>query len=125
MAKNVEFTYDIYIGAPVAKVWKGIVDGEMTKHYVYGTRLQSKLKKGAPYAYVGDGEFKVVDGEIVEIEPEKRLVMSWQAHWDDSVAKDRPSRVSYSSPLPDHRPLGFTSFTMTSMARSQPTRDRR
>ena len=78
MAKNVEFTYDIYVGAPVAKVWKGIVDGEMTKHYVYGTRLQSKLKKGAPYAYVGDGEFKVVDGEIVEIEPEKRLVMSYE-----------------------------------------------
>lgn len=53
----------------------------MTKHYVYGTRLESKLKKGAPYAYVGDGDFKVVDGEILEIEPEKRLVMSWKAHW--------------------------------------------
>src|ERR1700732_85735 len=23
MAKNLEFTYDVYIGAPVAKVWKG------------------------------------------------------------------------------------------------------
>lgn len=95
MSKNVEFTYDIYIGAPVAKVWKGLVDGEMTKQYVYSTRLESKLKKGTPYAYVGDGDFKVVDGEILEIEPEKRLVMSWKAHWDDSVAKDRPSRVSY------------------------------
>jgi uncharacterized protein YndB with AHSA1/START domain len=69
MAKNVEFTYDIYIAAPVAKVWKGIVDGEMTKHYVYGTRLQSKLKKGAPYAYVGDGEFKVVDGRSSRLSP--------------------------------------------------------
>jgi uncharacterized protein YndB with AHSA1/START domain len=67
----------------------------MTKHYVYGTRLESKLKKGASYAYVGNGNFKVVDGEILEIEPQKRLVMSWKAHWDDSVAKDRPSRVSY------------------------------
>lgn len=95
MPKNVEFTYEIYIGAPVAKVWKGIVDGEMTKHYLYGTRLESKLTKGAPYAYLGDGGFKVVDGEILEIEPEKRLVMSWKAHWDDSVEKDRPSRVSY------------------------------
>ena len=44
---------------------------------------------------VGDGDFKVVDGEILDIEPEKRLVMSWKAHWDDSVAKDRPSRVRY------------------------------
>jgi uncharacterized protein YndB with AHSA1/START domain len=95
MAKNLEYTYDIYIGAPVAKVWKGLVDAEMTKHYVYGTRLESKLKKGAPYAYVGDGDFKVVDGEIVEVEAEKRLVMTWRAHWDEKVASDRASRVSY------------------------------
>jgi len=95
VAKNVEFTYDIYIGAPMDKVWKGIIDGEMTRHYVYGTRLETELKKGATYAYVGDGGFRVVDGEILEIEPEKRLVMSWKAHWDDAVAKDRPSRVSY------------------------------
>jgi uncharacterized protein YndB with AHSA1/START domain len=95
MAKNLAITYDIYIGVPAAKVWNGIVDREMTRHYVYGTRLESKLKKGAPYAYVGDGDFKVVDGEILEIDPEARLVMSWKAHWDDSVAKDRPSRVSY------------------------------
>jgi uncharacterized protein YndB with AHSA1/START domain len=95
MTRKLEYTYDIYIGAPLGKVWKGIVDGEMTKHYVYGTRLESKLKKGAPYAYVGDGDFKVVDGEILEVEPEKRLVMTWRAHWDDSVAGDRASRVSY------------------------------
>jgi uncharacterized protein YndB with AHSA1/START domain len=95
MTNKLEYTYDIYIGAPLGKVWKGLVDGEMTKHYVYGTRLESKLKKGAPYAYVGDGDFKVVDGEILEVEPEKRLVMTWRAHWDESVAKDRASRVSY------------------------------
>ena len=92
---NLCITYDIYIGASAGKVWKGLVDGEMTRHYVYGTRLDSKLKKGAHYAYLADGDFKVVDGEILEIEPEKRLVMSWKAHWDDAVAKDRPSRVSY------------------------------
>jgi uncharacterized protein YndB with AHSA1/START domain len=69
-------------------------DGEVTRHYVYGTRLESKLKKGAPYAYVGDGNFKVVDGEILEIEPEKRLVMSWRAHWDDSVGRLHPHRAS-------------------------------
>jgi uncharacterized protein YndB with AHSA1/START domain len=80
---------------PASKVWQGIVDGDMTKHYVYGTRLASDLKKGTPYAYLGAGDFKVVDGEILEIEPEKRLVMSWRAHWDASVEQDRPSRVTY------------------------------
>jgi uncharacterized protein YndB with AHSA1/START domain len=95
MSKQLSYSYDIYIGAHVSKVWNGLVDGDMTRQYVYGTRLESKLKKGAPYAYVGDGAFKVVDGEILEIEPERRLAMTWSAHWDDSVAKDRPSRVTY------------------------------
>lgn len=36
-----------------------------------------------------------VDGEILDIEPTKRLVMSWNAHWDESAAKDRASRVTY------------------------------
>lgn len=95
MAKEIAYDYVIYIGAPADKVWKGIVDGEMTKHYVYGTRLESTLKKGSPYAYVGDGGFKAVNGEILAIEPGKLLVMTWKAHWDDSVANDRPSRVTY------------------------------
>ena len=95
MAEKLAYTYDIYIGAPAAAVWRGIVDGEMTKHYAYGTRLDTTLKKGAPYAFVGDGGFKLVDGEILEVEPDKRLVISWSAHWDDAVAKDRPSRVIY------------------------------
>jgi uncharacterized protein YndB with AHSA1/START domain len=61
----------------------------------YGARLETKLKKGASYAYVGDGGFKVVDGEILDVDPEKKLVMSWSAHWDASVSKDPPSRVAY------------------------------
>ena len=77
---------------------KGIVDGEMTKHYVYGTRLESKLKKGAPFAYVGEGGFRVVDGEILEIEPDKRLVMSWNAHWDVHVRTFRRRAIDYQAP---------------------------
>jgi uncharacterized protein YndB with AHSA1/START domain len=95
MAKKLEYTYDIYIAAPVDKVWKGLVDGDLTKHYVWGTRFESKLKKGSPYAYVGDGDFKVVDGEVVDVDPEKRLVITWSAHWDEKVGRDRASRVAY------------------------------
>jgi uncharacterized protein YndB with AHSA1/START domain len=67
----------------------------MTRQYVYGTRLESKLKKGAPYAYLGDGDFKMVDGEILDVEPERRLVMTWNAHWDEASGKDKASRVAY------------------------------
>ena len=96
MGKNAAaFAYEIHIGAPVAKVWKGLVDGDFTKEYVYGTRFESNLKKGADYAYLGDGGFRVVDGEILDVEDEKRLVMSWKAHYDEAAERDAPSRVAF------------------------------
>jgi hypothetical protein len=63
MSNKLAYTYEIYIGAPVDRVWTGLIDGDITKKYVYGTRFDGKLKKGARYAYVGDGDFKVVDGD--------------------------------------------------------------
>jgi uncharacterized protein YndB with AHSA1/START domain len=90
-----QFSYEIYIAAPAARVWNALVDGEMTRKYVYGTRLRSSLKRGSRYAYLGEGDFEAVTGEILEVEPERRLVMSWEAHWDADVSKDRASRVSY------------------------------
>jgi uncharacterized protein YndB with AHSA1/START domain len=95
MSKKLEYAYDIYIAVPPGKVWKGLVDGDLTRQYVYGTRFEGKLNKGAAYAFVGDGDFKVADGQILEIEPERRLVMTWSAHWDEESAKDRASRVTY------------------------------
>lgn len=93
--KPLEYTYEIYINAPCAKVWTGLVDGDLTRRYVYGTRFESTLQKGAPYAFVGDDDFKAVDGEVIDVQPARRLVITWSAHWDELVSKDRASRVTY------------------------------
>src|SRR4051812_30940687 len=94
-SRKPSYSYEIYIGVPASKVWRGLIDGELTKHYVYGTRFAGALEKGAPYAYMADGDFKVVDGKILDVEPEKKLAMTWSAHWDEPSGKDRPSRVTY------------------------------
>ncbi len=89
------FGYDIFIGVPPEKVWNSLIDSELTPQYVYGTRFEGKLTKGAPYAYVGEGNFKAVDGQILDVQPGKRLAMTWSAHWDDATNADRPSRVTW------------------------------
>jgi hypothetical protein len=48
MNEKLSYAYDTYIGAAVSEIWQGIADGEMTKHYVYGIRLESALKKALP-----------------------------------------------------------------------------
>jgi hypothetical protein len=53
------------------------------------------VQKGAPISCFGDREFNIVDGEIVEVKPQERLVTTFQAHWDEKVSKDKPSRVAW------------------------------
>jgi len=87
--------YDIYIAAPVNKVWQALTDGSVTKQYFYGCSVRSTCKKGAPISYLGDGEFNMLDGEVLEVKPEKRLVTTFQALWADNVGKDKPWRVVF------------------------------
>ena len=123
------FDYEIHIGAPVARVWHALADGEMTPHYAFGTRFEGRLVKGAPYAFIADGAFRAVDGEILDLQPERRLVMSWRAHWDPAVEHDPPSRVTYelesTSPLTTrlrltHDQFACDSATHTGSAASWP-----
>jgi uncharacterized protein YndB with AHSA1/START domain len=93
--EQIQYSYELYIAAPVATVWRGLVEPQFTKQYVYGTRFESELAKGAPYAFLGDGDFKVVEGTVLDISPEKTLALTWSAHWDEAAAKDRASRVRY------------------------------
>lgn len=41
-------------------------------------------------AHLGDGDFKMLEGKILEIEPDKRLVATFDPQWDEEVAKDPP-----------------------------------
>jgi uncharacterized protein YndB with AHSA1/START domain len=93
--EQLKYEYQIYIAVPIEHVWKGLTDGDFTKQYVYGTRMQSTLQKGSPYAFVGDGDFKVVDGQILDAKPNSRLSFTWRAHWDQHVSSDPESRVTY------------------------------
>ena len=87
--------YEVYISAPPKKVWQALTDGLATKQYFYGCSVESTFKKGARISYLGDGEFNMVDGEVLDVKPEKHLVTTFQAHWDEKVSKDKPSRVSW------------------------------
>ena len=92
---KLRYDYEIYIGASPAKVWRALADGDMTQHYAFGTRFRGDLAKGAPYVFLGPESSTAVDGEILDVLPQKRLVLSWSAHWDAAVDQDPPSRVTY------------------------------
>lgn len=67
----------IEIGAPASKVWDFLTKPELTKLYMFGCETVSDWKKGSPLLWKGqqDGkEIIFVKGEIVDIQPGKKLV---------------------------------------------------
>ena len=87
--------YEIYIRATPDEVWRAITDPDLTERYYYRTRVASDWQVGSRYLYTGpDGSEQLV-GEVLEIEPPRRLVTTFNAVWDEEVRADPPSRLTW------------------------------
>jgi uncharacterized protein YndB with AHSA1/START domain len=83
-------TAEVEIDASRARVWAALTDPEQIEQYMFGSRVVTDWKLGSPIVWKGEYEGKHYEdrGEIVEIEPERRLKMT---HFSPlSGQEDRP-----------------------------------
>ena len=71
-------TAKIEIDASPAEVWAALTDPEQIKEYMFGSQVVTDWKQGSPIVWKGEYEGKKYEdkGEILEIEPERRLKMT-------------------------------------------------
>ena len=87
--------YQTFIRASAEQVWAAITDPEFTRRYFHRTAFESTLQPGSGYRMVlPDGEDAVV-GTIEEVEPPRRLVMTWRTLYDADAAMEPPSRLEW------------------------------
>ncbi len=98
--------YEIYIRATPERLWQALVDGELTRRYYFGCRVESDWTPGSPYRLVDDAGAALVTGENVEIDPPRRLVQTFGAPWAPEVGRDSPSTVTW-----EIEPVGDTGKT--------------
>jgi uncharacterized protein YndB with AHSA1/START domain/DNA-binding transcriptional ArsR family regulator len=87
--------YEIFIRASAERVWQGITDGNLTRQYYYGSEVRSDLAVGSAFNYVDHDGGPMIDGQVLEADPPRRLVTTFAAVWDPATVNDRPSRVTY------------------------------
>lgn len=88
-----EFVYVIYIEAPAQKVWEALTQGEHTKHY-WSRYVQSDWKVGSRVEFLRADKSRLShDGEVLEIDPPRRLVMTFDVTAEG--LPEPPSRVTY------------------------------
>jgi len=89
------FVYVTYIRTTPEKLWQALIDPEFTRGYWCETRQESEWKPGASWRLmIPDG--RVADsGEILEIEPERRLVLKWRNEFKPELRAEGDSRLTY------------------------------
>lgn len=85
-----DHVYSVFIKATPDRVWRAITEGDETVRYYYGTRVASDWAAGSPLTYAYPDGSLAADGMALEIEPGRRIVMSFHPRWDPGIEADGP-----------------------------------
>jgi uncharacterized protein YndB with AHSA1/START domain len=109
--------YRVYINATPQAIWDAITEPEWTQRYGYRGVSEYDLRPGGKYRALATAEMQsmgmpevVVDGEVVEADPPRKLVQTWRALWDEEIAAEGPTRVTFDIEEDDE---GITRLTVT------------
>ncbi|PYK35216.1 MAG: ATPase [Verrucomicrobia bacterium] len=93
--KKDQFIYVTYIRTTPEKLWKALIEPEFTRRFWCNTTQESEWKPGASWKILmPDG--RVADsGEVVEIEPNRRLVLKWRNEFRPELKAEGYSRMTY------------------------------
>ena len=87
--------FEIYIQTTPEHLWEALTESDFTTQYYYASTIESDFKPGSDFRMTLPDGTEAIRGEVVEAEPGKRLVTTFDARWDDGVAADEPSRISW------------------------------
>ena len=109
--------YRVYIKATPEAIWNAITNPEWTQKYGYGGRAEYDLRPGGAYRALASDAMKayggpdvVVDGEVVEADPPRKLVQTWRPLWDPEMVAEGFKRVTWEIEAGEG---GVTTLTVT------------
>ena len=95
MPSNLKHVYEVYVRSTPEKVWQALTNPEFTRQYFYGTAMATDLKPGSKYTMDSPDGSAAIQGEILEVVPNRKLVMTFNACHDTEAKSDRASRVTW------------------------------
>ena len=101
--------YRVYIKATPERIWQAITDPEWNGRYGYGAAGEFDLRPGGAYRSHATEAMRtaseqmgfppppdvIVDGEVLESDPPRKLVQTWRMLMDPTTAAEGFSRLTY------------------------------
>jgi len=89
------FVYVTYVRTTPQKLWDALTQAEFTRQYWCGTYQETSWKPGSswklmiPDGRVGDS------GEVLEIDPPRKLVLTWRNEFQPHLREEGYSRATF------------------------------
>jgi uncharacterized protein YndB with AHSA1/START domain len=91
-----EKVFEIYIRTTPERLWEAITDPESRAKYQFGVSVKSDWTPGSRFEMGHPNAPGLLgEGEVLEVDPPRRLVQSMVALWSDEVKDEGTSRVTW------------------------------
>ena len=102
MTETATQVYRVYIRTTPEQIWDAITKPEWSARYGYGGTVDYDLRPGGAFKAYTSEEMRehgapdlAIDGEVIEADPPRRLVLSWRMVMDENLASEGFTRLTY------------------------------
>jgi uncharacterized protein YndB with AHSA1/START domain/DNA-binding transcriptional ArsR family regulator len=96
LERPMEKVFEIYIRTTPERLWQAITDPEIRAKYNFGAGVRSEWTVGSPLEMGSpDASMLLGGGEVLEVDPPRRLVHTMTALWSDEVKSEGATRVTW------------------------------
>ena len=88
------FVYVTFIRTTPAKLWEALTEPRFIRQYWFNAMVECSWKKGSPWKMSRPDGTLTDTGEILEIDPPRRMVIRWQNEWKHELKAEGPSRCT-------------------------------
>ena len=94
--------YRVFIKATPQAIWDAITQPAWQVKYGYRAATEYDLRPGGDFRGLATEAMKefgapdvILDGEVIEVDPPRRLVQTWHALWDPEIAAEPAKRLTW------------------------------
>jgi uncharacterized protein YndB with AHSA1/START domain len=89
------FVYVTYIRTTPARLWEALTDPKFVRLYWFDAIVECGWQKGSPWKMSRPDGTLTDAGEILEIDPPRRMVIRWVNEWKPELKAEGPSRCTF------------------------------
>jgi uncharacterized protein YndB with AHSA1/START domain len=90
-----ENVYEIEIATTPQRLWRALTDPDQTRKFWYGALSISDWQVGSRWTSESEDGEVYLEGEILEIDPPRRLVHTFHVVHEPEAAAEAPSRIEF------------------------------